>query len=63
MDPMKIEAMEWARRKGMTVGEQLEFGQFQVGFPETMAMEDIYTSYMAAKYGPSAISMDTQENK
>jgi hypothetical protein len=60
IDEKKIETMEWARQRGLGITEQLELSQFQVGFPDTMSMEDIYISYIAAKYGPAQISMETQ---
>ena len=51
--------MEYMRIKGGSTDMQLEFADFSVGFPENMELDQIYISYIAAKHGPEAISMDT----
>ena len=61
IDEDKLAAMEWARQRGLSATEQMELAQFQVGFPKGIGMEQIYISYIASKYGPEAITTDTQE--
>ena len=59
IDKEKVVAMEYIRQMGGTTAAAIEFGAFAVGFPPSMDMAQIYTAYMAAKYGPEQVSMDT----
>lgn len=61
IDGDKIQAMEYVRRMGGTTEAAIEFAQFSVGLPGSTSMDQIWVSYVAAKYGPEAISMDTME--
>ena len=61
IDTRRMEAFEWARDFGLNTEEQIEFADFQVGFPDRMPLEDIMVAYQMAKHGPAQISMHTQE--
>lgn len=63
IDEYKLEAMEYVRRQGGPTPEQLEFAQFQVGFPPDMGLEQIYISYLKAKLGDEQTSMANEYPK